>query len=94
MKPPMANQQNAPTVIVDKSCQTLYNCLMIDMTGIPTPICPMCDSNLLRITATFDEETYEIATYLLHSAECAECGCLLTAPTPLDHPDYVESSEA
>ena len=26
--------------------------------------------------------------YLLDDAECVECKCLITAPTPLDHPDY------
>jgi hypothetical protein len=31
---------------------------------------------------TFDEE-YNIEQYLLDS-ECAECGTLITAPTPLD----------
>ena len=56
---------------------------MSDFRGIPTPICP-CGSELLRITANFDTETYEIIGYLIDDANCAECGALLTAPTPLD----------
>ena len=56
---------------------------MSDFRGIPTPICP-CGSELLRITANCDTETYEIIGYLIDDANCAECGALLTAPTPLD----------
>jgi hypothetical protein len=56
---------------------------MSDFRGIPTPMCP-CGSDLLRITATFDSETYEITGYLIDDANCAGCGALLTAPTPLD----------
>lgn len=62
---------------------------MIDFRGIPTPICPCCESHVLRISATFDPETYDIATYLLHDATCSQCGCLITAPTPLDHPSTI-----
>lgn len=61
---------------------------MIDLRGIPTPICPCCGSSLLRITVQFDHETYEISGYLLDDAQCMECKCLITAPTPLDHLDY------
>ena len=57
--------------------------LMSDYRGIPTPVCP-CGSNLIRLTATFDDETYEISGYFLDDASCAECGSLVTAPTPLD----------
>jgi hypothetical protein len=56
---------------------------MSDYRGIPTPVCP-CGSNLIRLTATFDDETYEISGYFLDDASCAECGSLVTAPTPLD----------
>lgn len=56
---------------------------MSDYRGIPTAIC-LCGSPLLRITATFDSETYEITGYLIDDASCASCGALLTAPTPLD----------
>jgi hypothetical protein len=61
---------------------------MLDIRGIPTPICPCCHSTLLRVTIEFDPQTYEIAGYLLDDAQCVECKCLITAPTPLDHPDY------
>lgn len=57
---------------------------MGDFRGIPTPMCPACGSNLIQITASFNYQTYEIDMYLLDNAQCAGCGCLLTAPTPLD----------
>jgi hypothetical protein len=41
---------------------------------------------LLKLTVKFDPETYEIDLYFLGDAECAVCGTLLTAPTPLDLP--------
>ena len=56
----------------------------MDLRGIPTPICPECESPFIRITAIFDPETYEIQMYLLDDAECLACGSKLTAPTPLD----------
>lgn len=37
---------------------------------------------------SFDPDTYEPALWLLDNAECYECGTLLTAPCPVDHPDY------
>jgi hypothetical protein len=40
------------------------------------------------MTVQFDPNTYEIEMYLLDDAECIDCGCLITAPTPLDHPEY------
>jgi len=61
---------------------------MLDIRGIPTPVCPCCGSTLLRVTVMFDQETYEISGYLLNDAQCMLCQCLITAPTPLDHPDY------
>ena len=65
-----------------------YYRYMLDIRGIPTPVCPCCHSTLLRLTVEFDPQTYEIAGYLLDDAQCMECKCLITAPTPLDHPDY------
>ena len=46
----------------------------------------VCGSNLWRITATFED--YEISMYFL-DMECVMCGTKATAPTPIDHPDYV-----
>lgn len=54
----------------------------INARGIPTAECPMCASRLFTIQAAFDDN-YQIAQYLLN-AECAMCGTLVTAPTPLD----------
>ena len=59
---------------------------MGDIRGIPTPICPYCESTLINITASFSPENYEIEMYLLDNASCADCGALLTAPTPVDLP--------
>ncbi len=59
---------------------------MGDVRGIPTAICPYCNSNLLQLTVAFDPETYEIELYLIDNATCADCGALLTAPTPSDLP--------
>jgi len=53
---------------------------MGDIRGIPTPICPYCESTLINITASFNPENYEIEMYLLDNASCADCGALLTAP--------------
>lgn len=59
--------------------------MSIDARGIPTAECPECASSLFTIQASFDPETYEVGLYLL-DAECAMCGCKITAPTPLDLP--------
>ena len=59
------------------------------MRGIPTAACPLCGSVMLNITAQFDPETYEISLYFL-DAKCSDCGCLLTAPTPLDKSDHAK----
>ena len=56
----------------------------MDARGIPTSECPDCGGNILRIDAIFDQD-YEVAFYML-DAECAQCGTLVTAPTPLDLP--------
>lgn len=55
----------------------------MDFRGIPTAQCPICSCNLLNIMVQFDTETYLPVLYTL-DASCAECGTLLTAPTPLD----------
>lgn len=46
----------------------------------PTHVC-VCGSMLWNIKAMFDD--YEISFYFLEM-ECAECGALATAPTPID----------
>ena len=55
----------------------------LDARGIPTSACPVCGEGQFLIYATFDDEDYTIATYML-DAMCGTCGTLLTAPTPLD----------
>ena len=52
----------------------------MDIRGTPTHLCP-CGCNIWNVKAVFDN--YEIATYFL-DMECANCGSLATAPTPID----------
>lgn len=56
-----------------------YNHAM-DLRGTPTHVCP-CGSNIWNVKAAFDN--FEIAQYFL-DMECANCGSLATAPTPVD----------
>ena len=52
----------------------------MDVRGTPTHLCP-CGCNIWNLKVIFDD--YEIATYFL-DMECANCGSLATAPTPVD----------
>lgn len=76
-----------PATVKGKEMETS---LKIDARGIPTCECPSCGSNTFKIVAMFDPEDYEISMYAL-DAECATCGSMVTAPTPLDHPEYEPS---
>lgn len=62
--------------------------LEIDARGIPTNACLVCGCNVFNIRAGFED--YDIAFWFT-DAECAECGCPLTAPTPCDHPDQIDA---
>lgn len=53
----------------------------MDLRGAPTHVCP-CGCNIFNVKVIFHEN--EIATYFL-DMECANCGSLATAPTPVDH---------
>ncbi len=53
----------------------------MDLRGAPTHVCP-CGCNIFNVKVIFNEN--EIATYFL-DMECANCGSLATAPTPVDH---------
>lgn len=55
----------------------------MDVRGTPTHVCP-CGCNIWNVKVIFDD--YEIATYFL-DMECANCGSLATAPTPVDRTD-------
>ena len=52
----------------------------MDVRGVPTHVCP-CGCEIWNLKVIFD--SCEIATYFL-DMECANCGTLATAPTPLD----------
>lgn len=52
----------------------------IDLRGTPTHVC-VCGNEIFNLKVVF--ENFEIATYFL-DMECAKCGSLATAPTPMD----------
>lgn len=52
----------------------------MDLRGTPTHEC-VCGCNIWNVKVIFDQ--YQIATYFL-DMECANCGSLATAPTPVD----------
>jgi hypothetical protein len=52
----------------------------MDLRGAPTHLC-VCGCNIWNVKVIFSE--YQIATYFL-DMECANCGSLATAPTPVD----------
>jgi hypothetical protein len=52
----------------------------MDLRGTPTHEC-VCGSAIWNLQVTFED--YEIGTYFLEM-QCADCGSLATAPTPLD----------
>ena len=58
----------------------------MDVRGVPTHVCP-CGCEIWNVKVIFD--SCEIATYFL-DMECANCGTLATAPTPLDREGYEE----
>lgn len=53
----------------------------MDIRGESTRVCP-CNCNIWNLKVVFDEDN-EISMYFL-DMECAECGTLATAPTPID----------
>jgi hypothetical protein len=56
-----------------------YNNAM-DLRGAPTHVCP-CGCQIWNLKVIFSDN--QIATYFL-DMECANCGSLATAPTPID----------
>jgi hypothetical protein len=52
----------------------------IDFRGQPSHVC-ICGSEIWNVKVVFED--HEIATYFL-DMECAHCGSLATAPTPVD----------
>ena len=63
-----------------RNSQDELNEQAMDLRGSPTHQC-VCGSNQFYVRAVFDN--YEIAQYFL-DMQCASCGNLLTAPTPVD----------
>jgi hypothetical protein len=56
-----------------------YNNAM-DLRGTPTHVCP-CGCYIWNLKVVFQDN--EISQYLL-DMECANCGSIATAPTPID----------
>lgn len=52
----------------------------IDLRGTPTHVC-VCGCNVFNLKVIFDD--FQIMQYFL-DMECAQCGSLATAPTPVD----------
>ena len=74
---------------LDKALRLGYNRGMdntLDARGIPTNECPSCGSQLFTVQVHFDED-YNVAQYFT-DAMCSICFTLVTAPTPIDHPEY------
>ena len=59
----------------------------MDLRGAPTHVCP-CGCNIFNLKVIFYEN--EIATYFL-DMECAKCGSLATAPTPVDYREGLDT---
>jgi len=59
----------------------------MDLRGAPTHVC-VCGCNIWNLKVIFYEN--EIATYFL-DMECANCGSLATAPTPVDHTEGLDN---
>ena len=59
----------------------------MDLRGAPTHVCP-CGCNIFNVKVIFNDN--EIATYFL-DMECANCGSLATAPTPVDHTEGLDN---
>ena len=74
---------------LDKAFRLGYNRSMenkLDARGIPTNECPSCASRLFTVQVCFDDD-YNVGQYFT-DAMCSICFTLVTAPTPLDHPEY------
>lgn len=74
----MQNQENAPFDINLLRPEDYSHAM--DLRGTPTHLCP-CGCNIWNVKVMFEDN--EIATYFL-DMECAHCGSVATAPTPVD----------
>lgn len=55
--------------------------MSLDARGFPTHACPNCGCKIFKIKAMFQD--FEIALWFTEG-NCAECGTLVTVPTPVD----------
>ena len=70
-------------LIVSRLKRKPKSSMLANYRGIPTHVCP-CGSRLFRVGCMFEEN--EISLWFTN-AECAECGALVTVPTPVDGED-------
>ena len=61
----------------------------IDYRGIPSSVCPNCNSPKFMTWIVIDPDDYEIGMYGTDGM-CAECGTKYTIATPMDSPDLIE----
>lgn len=62
--------------------------MSINAKGIPTAECVNCGDRWFLVPVVFDVDTYMPAMWGTN-AVCYSCKSPVTAPTPLDHPEYV-----
>jgi len=65
---------------LNKDIEEEYDKPYMDLRGTPTHTC-VCGGEVFYLKVTFKDS--EIAQYLL-DMQCANCGSLATAPTPID----------
>jgi len=63
--------------------------MKFNYSGIPTSICPNCNSNWIVTAVRLDPESYEIDGWLLDNAKCFDCGSIITLACPADFPDIL-----
>ena len=76
----VVDKEDVEPFIEDGSSDTNVNNDAMDLRGTPTHVC-VCGSLIWKVHAQFED--YQIAQYFL-DMQCAQCGSLATAPTPLD----------
>jgi hypothetical protein len=61
--------------------------MSFDYSGLPTSICPNCNSNWIITAVMLDPNTYEIGGWKLDGARCISCDSIITLACPSDNPE-------
>lgn len=56
----------------------------MNLSGIPTAVCPNCGSDQIWVVVKFDEE-YNIGWWGLDEAKCYKCHTIMTVVCPADY---------